>query len=127
MPRDLTISLDDRPGALATLGETLGAAGVNIDGICGVTGAGEGRGEIHVLIEDAEAARSALAGAGIAVSADDDVVLVDFEDRPGELGEITRKVADTDTNISLVYVSCDGRLVLVTQDNTAAREGLGLG
>lgn len=122
MPRDLTVSLEDRPGTLATLGKTLGAAGVNIDGVCGI--AGGATDEIHILVDDAAAARSALSDAGIEIAADKDVVLVEFEDRPGELGEIARKVAATDTNISVVYVSCDRRLVLVTNDNDATREGL---
>jgi hypothetical protein len=46
-----------------------------------------------------------------------------FEDRPGELGAMARRVADTDTNIELVYISCDRQLVLASSDN-AAVEGL---
>ena len=123
MARDLTVMLDDRPGALADMGEALGRAGVNIDGICGVTGAGSGRGEIHILVEDVDAARSALTGAGIEVGPDVAVVRMSFEDRPGELGAMARRVAETDTNIELVYISCDRQLVLATSDN-AAVEGL---
>ena len=37
MTKDLILTLEDRPGALAKMGEALGQAGVNIDGICGVT------------------------------------------------------------------------------------------
>ena len=37
MTNDLTIILEDRPGSVAKLGETLGKAGVNIDGSCGIT------------------------------------------------------------------------------------------
>lgn len=124
MANDLTVFLEDRPGTLAKLGETLGAAGINIDGICAMTG--QGRGEVHILVADPEAARAALTAAGIEVGASRDVVMVDFEDRPGELGSIARRVAGTDTNVELVYVSCDGRLVLATSDNAAAWEGLGL-
>lgn len=124
MASDLTVYLEDRPGTLAKLGEVLGAAGINIDGICGV--AGQDRGEIHVLVADPGAAGSALTAAGIEVGESRDVVMVEFEDRPGELGSIARRVAGTDTNVELVYVSCDGRLVLATSDNAAAWEGLGI-
>jgi len=123
MARDLTVRLDDRPGALADMGEALGRAGVNIDGICGVTAAGGGRGELHILVEEADAARTALSEAGIEVGADVEVVMMSFEDRPGELGAMARRVADTDTNIELVYISCDRRLVMATSDNDAI-EGL---
>lgn len=107
--------------ALADMGEALGRAGINIDGICGVTAAG--RGEIHILVEDADAARSALGDAGIEVGPDVGVVTMSFEDRPGELGAMARRVADADTNIELIYISCDRRLVLATDDNDAI-EGL---
>lgn len=119
MARDLTVTLENRPGALADIGEALGRAGVNIDGISGAAGSGE----VHILVEDGEAARSALTDAGIQVGADSEVVTIGFEDRPGELGEIGRRVADAGANIEVVYISCDGRLVLATSDN-AAIQGL---
>ena len=122
MARDLTVMLDDRPGALATMGEVLGRAGVNIDGICGVTEDGGRRNAVHILVEDVDAARSALTGAGIEVGPDVGVVKMIFEDRPGELGAMARQVADTGANIELVYISCDRQLVLATSDNKAIED-----
>jgi hypothetical protein len=122
MARDLTVTLEDRPGALADMGDALGRAGVNIDGIAGATGSGSP--QIHILVEDGEAAKAALADAGIEVGADVEVVKLGFEDRPGELGEIGRRIADTGTNIEVIYISCDGQLVLATNNN-AAVEGTG--
>jgi hypothetical protein len=115
MARDLTVSLENRPGALADMGDALGRAGVNIDGISGTAESGQ----VHILVEDAAAARSALTDAGIQVGADTDVVKVGFENRPGELGGIGRRVADAGANIDVVYISCDGQLVLATSDNAA--------
>lgn len=122
MARDLIVMLDDRPGALATMGEALGRAGVNIDGICGVAGDGGGRNAVHILVEDVDAARSALTGAGIEVGPDIGVVTMSFEDRPGELGAMARRVAETGANIELVYISCDRQLVLATSDNQAVED-----
>jgi hypothetical protein len=122
MASDLTVTLEDRPGTLADMGDALGRAGVNIDGIAGATGSGSP--QIHILVEDAEAARAALAEAGIEVGPAKDVVKMGFEDRPGELGEIGRRIADTGTNIEVVYISCDGQLVLATSNN-AAVTGIG--
>lgn len=122
MPRDLTVRMEDRPGALASLGDALGGAGVNINGICAVTEAG--RGEIHVLVDDGDTARAALEAAGIDVVADHEPVLVGFENRPGELGEMAAKVAAAGANIEVVYVSCDNRLVFLTSDDDAARQAL---
>jgi hypothetical protein len=117
MASDLTVTLEDRPGALAEMGDALGRAGVNIDGISGATGSGSP--QIHILVEDAEAARAALTEAGIEVGPAKDVVMMGFEDRPGELGEIGHRIADTGTNIEVVYISCDGQLVLATSNNAA--------
>ena len=64
MSTDLTVVLQDRPGELARLGQATGEAGVNIQGMCAFTG--EGRGIIHVLVDDAQAAvaRQAAGGRG---------------------------------------------------------------
>lgn len=117
MASDLTVMLDDRPGALAEMGEALGREGINIEGICGV-GSG-GRSPVHILVEDPDAARSALTAAGIEVGDSVEVVMIGFEDRPGELGAIARRAADAGVNIELVYISCDGRLIFASSDNDA--------
>ena len=110
MAKDLTIELQNRPGTLADLGEALGKAQVNIDGVAGM--ASDGTGLFHILVEDAAAARQALGNAGIKVTDEREVVVVDVEDRPGMLGEVARKIADTGANIDLVYLAAGTRLVI---------------
>lgn len=122
MPTDLKITLDDLPGELARLGETLGNAGVNIDGLVGVTTGGKG--EIHVLVEDAAAARSSLEGAGIAIDDAREVIVIDCQDSPGELGRIARKVADASVNINLAYLATGTRLVIGAVDLDKAKSAL---
>src|SRR5512132_4677932 len=58
MPTDLGVTVEDRPGGLADIGEALGNAGINIEGLCGI-GMGD-RGVIHLLGEGGAAARAAL-------------------------------------------------------------------
>jgi hypothetical protein len=58
--KDLTITLEDRPGRLADLGEATGKAGINVEGMCAPSGGG--RAEVHVLVDDAAAAREAGVG-----------------------------------------------------------------
>jgi hypothetical protein len=122
MPKDLTLSLENRPGSLAELGEALGNAGVNIDGGCAVTGGG--RGEIHLLVEDAGPARSAIERAGMEVASERDVLVTDVEDRPGELGRIARSLADAGVNIELLYIAAGTRLVIGADDLEKARASL---
>ncbi len=87
MATDLTVILEDRPGELARLGEATGDAGVNILGMCALTG--EGKGYIHILVDDkaAETARRALEDADMGVADRREALVVDIEDRPGTLGD----------------------------------------
>jgi hypothetical protein len=125
MPKDLTVVLQDRPGELARLGEATGSAGVNIQGMCAFTG--EGRGIIHVLVDDpkASAARQALEDAGMGVADEREVLVVDMEDRPGTLGELARTLGEANVNIELVYTTFGGiKLVIATDDLESARAAL---
>lgn len=119
MAKDLTVLLEDRPGTLADLGEALGAAGINIDGMCGFPC--EGRGVIHILVEDASEARQALEDAGLSVETEREVLLFEAEDRPGTLGEIARKLAEAGVNIELIYKSTQTKLVIGADDLEKAR------
>ncbi len=119
MSKDLTVILDDRPGTLAELGEALGKAGVNIEGTCGFSS--EGKGHIHILVEDATAARQALEGAGIPVKSERDVLVMDIADRPGEFGRVCRKMGNAGVNINLSYLATKTRLVLGVSDMEKAR------
>ena len=126
--KDLSITLEDRSGTLATLGEALGKAGINVEGMCAVSH--EGRGIIHLLVEDAAATRTALEGAGIKVEGESEAIVAEFRsadvDRPGALGEMARKVADAGVNIQVVYLATKNRSVAVTSDNAKARQALGM-
>jgi hypothetical protein len=123
MATDLRIEADNRVGQLATLSEQLGRAGVNIEGFCATVA--DGRGVLHVLVEDASAARQALEGAGYTVAAEREaVVLDDVEDRPGFLGDTARRLADGNVNLEVAYLATGTRLVLVAADVAVARQAL---
>jgi hypothetical protein len=51
-------------------------------------------------------------------------VVVDVMDRPGELGEIARKLGDAGVNITLAYLATNTRLVLAADDLATARTAL---
>lgn len=119
MPWDIAIELENRPGTLTELGEAAGKAGVNLDGVCGIPC--EGVGVIHVLVEDPATARDALTQAGITIREEREVLVADVTDRPGELGELTRRLADAGVNIDLTYLATNTRLVLGVDDLEAAR------
>jgi hypothetical protein len=123
MATDVTVYLDDQPGELARLGQVLGEAGVNIEGFCAIASAG-GQAETHVLIEDAAVAFDALAAAGIEVVLEQEVAVVPVEDRPGELGQVSRKLGDAGVNITLAYLATSTRLVFAADDFAKAKTAL---
>jgi len=123
--KDLTVIMEDRPGKLADLGEATGKGGVNIEGLCAVVG--DGKGFIHILVQDEEAAKKALADAGIEVADEREAVVVDLHDKPGAMGEIARDLAEAGVNIDVAYTIFTGvRLVILTEDVEAARAALDL-
>ena len=119
MAKDLTVLLEDHPGTLADLGEALGKAGVNIEGVCGFPS--QGKGVIHFLVDDAAAARRALEAAKIHVTDERDALVLDIADRPGEFGHICRKIANAGVNINLSYLASNTRLVLGVDNLDKAR------
>jgi hypothetical protein len=126
--KDLAVSLVDRPGELAKLGEALGKAGINIEGMCAVSS--EGTAIVHLLVQDATAARTALEGAGIKVEGEADPIVHETPpeaiDRPGAMGEMARAIANAGVNIQVVYMATKNRSVAITSDNAKARAALGL-
>jgi hypothetical protein len=117
--KDLEVALDDHPGRLADLGEALGKAGVNIEGVSGAPAGGGAM--LHVLVEEPTAARRALEAAKFRVHEERDVLVLEMQDRPGELGRLCRKLADAGVNITLVFLATRSRLMLCVDDPEKAR------
>lgn len=112
---DLAIDLDDRPGALAEMGEALGRAGVSIEG--GGAWVVNGRGVAHFLFHDGNAARKALEAVGIRVAAEREVVVQRLKQAvPGQLGMLTRRMAEAGVHIEVLYSDHDHQLILVVDN-----------
>lgn len=122
MDRDITVIIDDLPGTLAQVGEALGNAGINIGGYCSFPSGGKSF--LHILVEDVDGARKALSGLGLSIAQERDVVTVDMEDTPGELGKISRKIANAGININMVYMGTNSRLVIAAYDIDNAKAAL---
>ena len=109
MAVDLVIDIENTPGALAQVAAAISDAGVNIAAATCI-GAGE-RAELHILVPHAGAARHSLAISHVAVTREREVVVVDVEDRPGVLADLTRRIAKAGVDLDLVYVATRNRVV----------------
>jgi hypothetical protein len=113
--RDLAIRLKNDPGALAEMGEALGRAGVSVEG--GGAFVFDGKGIAHFLFEDTVAARKALEETGIEVLEDREVLIQRLnQDQPGQLGKISRMMAEAGVNIEVIYSDHQNQLILVVDD-----------
>jgi hypothetical protein len=113
--KDLTIILENRPGALAEMGEALGRAGVSVEG--GGAFVVGGSGVAHFLFADGDAARQALEAAGIRVLEEREVLIQRLNQaQPGQLGKISRLMAEAGVNLEVIYSDHDNNLILVVND-----------
>jgi hypothetical protein len=119
---DLVIDIENSPGALAEVAAAISDAGVNIAAATCI-GTGD-RAELHILVPHAEAAKHSLAISHVAITREREVVVVDVEDRPGVLADLTRKIARSGVDLDLVYVATRNRVVFGAPDIPALRAAL---
>src|SRR4051794_33951605 len=122
MATDLVIDIENSPGALAEVAAAISDAGVNIAAATCI-GAGD-RAELHILVPHAEAARHSLAISHVGVTREREVVVVDVEDRPGVLADLTRRIAKAGVDLDLVYVATRNRVVFGAGDLDALKAAL---
>lgn len=126
--KDFCVEPDDSSESLALLGELLGGAGVNIEGLCLISS--EGRGVIHFMVEDAATARRVLEDSGIRIAGISDVFVLRKDEKrvtgkPGSFGGICRKLGDHGIKIIFGYPAENNRFVFGVDDVAKARELLG--
>ena len=124
MAVDLVIDIENTPGSLACVAAAISDAGVNMAAATCV-GSHE-RAELHILVKHAGAAKHSLATAGVLVTRESEVVVVNVEDHPGVLADLTRKVAEAGVNLDLVYIATQNRVVFGAADLDALRAALGV-
>ena len=119
--KDLEIILENKIGALALLGETLGRNKISLEG-GGVFDNGEFS-IAHFLVEEADRAKEVLAEVGIKVSKINDVIIQKLrQDVPGQLGMFCRKLAEAEINILTQYSDHANRLIVVVDDYEKAKQ-----
>ena len=123
---DFAIRLSHRPGELARVATALARYGVNVKSLAAL--ALDGNALVHILPDEADAARAALAANEIAFE-ETEVVTVLLENRAGEVARIAARLAEAKVNLRAIYVTgvVDNlvELAIVGDDAEKAREAVG--
>ena len=70
------------------------------------------------------AGAEALQRAGIRIAAEQEVLVLEIEDRPGALGEIAHRLGEARVNLTLVYLAANTRLVLAADNLAEAKAAI---
>ena len=101
--KEVTIKASNDVGSLASIAETLGAVGVNIEAISAY--GLDGKAIFRIITSDIRTTAKALSKVpGLEVS-EADVIVYKMMNRPGELGKITRKLANKGINLESLYIA----------------------
>ena len=119
--QDIEILLENKPGALALMGETLGKNKISLEG-----GGVFQNGDIsiaHFLVEEAERAKEELAKIQIRVVKINDVIIQKLrQDVPGQLGMFCRRMADANVNILTQYSDHSNQLIVVVDNHEKGKQ-----
>jgi hypothetical protein len=119
------VELENKPGALASVGEALGSRGINIENIAGSACGSSGR--MTIQTSDDAGTRQALGSLGVKVE-EFEIVEASLPHQPGSLGKAARRLADAGVNIeSILPTGMSGGEVtvgFVTNNPAKAREVL---
>jgi hypothetical protein len=121
---DLLIEVDNKPGELARVAAAISDAGVNISAATCTSPSDVAA--LHILVKHPEAAKHALATAGVTITREREVVVVDADDQPGVLADVARKVAASGVNLDLLYLATKTRIVFGSPDLDGLRRALGI-
>ena len=122
--KQITIVEADRAGLAADITEALAAANVNIDSITAET---IGSAMVAILtVDNYDAALRALAARGFQAFSDE-VIVIQVEDRPGELARIMRRFKDANINLrSIRPIRRSGTTALVALGTERTKEAIEL-
>ena len=97
---ELTVQIENKPGTLASLGEALAKAKVNI--LAFTAEAGEGSNRVRLTTDKSAKAKEVLAGLNLQVS-ESEVVGIELKNKAGTLASAARKLASANININYSY------------------------
>jgi len=121
--KEIVVTVVNKIGVLADMSKLLAESGVNIEGVAGY--AVDKEAKIMLVTNDALRSVEALKKAGYNSFKENEVVVVELEDKPGALKSITARLAMEGIDIKQIYGTtcsggCPAKLIISTTDNEKA-------
>jgi hypothetical protein len=121
--KEIVMTVINKIGVLADMSKLVADHGINIDAVVGYAMNNEAK--IMLVTADNLRAADALKKAGYKNIKEEEVVVVDLENKPGALKNITAALAGQGIDIRHVYgtvcsAGCPAKIVLSTSDNEKA-------
>ncbi|MBL68640.1 MAG: amino acid-binding protein [Verrucomicrobiales bacterium] len=104
--QQIAVFLDNRPGTLARVCDALADAKINIYAIS--TSDTVDHSVVRMVVSNPQKALTLFEERG-ALAVEDDVILVDDDNRPGKLAEIARTLREAKVNIEYLYCATPPR------------------
>jgi hypothetical protein len=113
--REVTFILGPERAA-AEIWEVMGQAEIKLEASCTYPTV-DGR-NLRVVVADSDvtAAKAAALEAGFGPIDENEVLIVEIELKPGSLGALARRVADTGAKLQILYMATGDRVVLGADD-----------
>jgi len=100
--KEITITTPNEVGSLAAVAEAIGSVGVNIEAISAY--GKDGNAVFRLLTTDVTSATKVLSRIPNVQLSESDILVFKMTNRPGELGKITRKLANQSINLESLYI-----------------------
>jgi hypothetical protein len=100
--RQMSVFLENVPGRLATLCNTLESNGIDLRAMA--TSEGSDYGVVRILVDDVDGAEEVLRSASLPFSTIE-VLALELSDEPGALGKVAVRLAEAGINVEYAYAT----------------------
>jgi hypothetical protein len=125
LAKEISVLVENEMGILHKITDLLADHGINIEAVAGYEVLESKNAEMMFVVDDTLRASDALKAKGYGSVDENDVIVVEMENKPGALKTVTRLLAAKGINIRYIYGSVGSeatyvRVVMLTSDNEKA-------
>ena len=129
LSKEISVVVVNEIGALSKMTSFLVNHGINLEAIAGYSNNTGDQAGIMFVTNDNAAAMEALAASGYTDTKENEIIIVELENTPGALKNISESLAQKNINITYIYCTtcmggCPAKIILSTTDNLRAINAL---